>query len=149
MYTRASGPVRRPLAPNRRLGAVTRWSCQPSATSTECMPEFSAYRDDCAAMVMVLPRSFPYTVWAGRYQLSVVQTIAPNLAPLTLTAKSTDGNSVLQWTERNMLSRQKRAVDAVADVGRVRGRRKQVMEDFLRLDGRTVVVSGAGGGGIG
>ena len=29
------------------------------------------------------------------------------------------------------------------------GRRKQAMEDFLRLDGRIVVVSGAGGGGIG
>jgi NAD(P)-dependent dehydrogenase (short-subunit alcohol dehydrogenase family) len=28
-------------------------------------------------------------------------------------------------------------------------RRKQAMEDFLRLDGRIVVVSGAGGGGIG
>ncbi len=31
----------------------------------------------------------------------------------------------------------------------VPGRRKQALEDFLRLDGRIVVVSGAGGGGIG
>ena len=31
-YTRPSAPVRRPLAPNKRLGGVKRCSVQPAAT---------------------------------------------------------------------------------------------------------------------
>src|SRR3954467_3146231 len=46
-------------------------------------------------------------------------------------------NSVLQLAEDRMLS------------GQIVRQRKRVMSDLLSLDGRIVVVSGAGGGGIG
>src|ERR1700739_1316682 len=57
-------------------------------------------------MAMVSPRSFPSTVWAGRYQVLLVQTIAARSRHSTLTAESANGNSVLQRIEPNMLSGQ-------------------------------------------
>ncbi|GBG37815.1 hypothetical protein NJB14197_26460 [Mycobacterium montefiorense] len=85
---RPSGPVRKPLAPNSRLGAVTCSSSHPCATSIGCAPEFEgAYREGCVEMALemdMLAEVLPSAGWAGRYQLLLVQTIATNVFRLDL-----------------------------------------------------------------
>ena len=51
-YTRPSGPVRRPFAPNSRLGVVSRSSRQPSAALGLAAMYREGGRDDVAGTVM-------------------------------------------------------------------------------------------------